>query len=62
LAQLAYSKGEKYDPASDFPPEILQIGSDFSSAGIRRLVSLNQRLNEARRLLVGQPILAAAAF
>jgi hypothetical protein len=49
LAQLAYSKGEKYDPARDFPPEILQIGSDFSSAGIRRLVSLNQRLNEARR-------------
>src|ERR1700678_779256 len=48
LAQLAYSKGEKYDPARDFPPEILQIGSDFSSAGIRRLVSLNQRLNEAR--------------
>src|ERR1700691_3856223 len=62
LAQLAYSKGEKYDPANDFPPEILATGSDFSSAGIRRLVSLNQRLNEARRLLVGQPILAAAAF
>jgi hypothetical protein len=60
LAQLAYSKGEKYDPARDFPPEILQIGSDFSSAGIRRLINRNQRLNEAR--LVGQPILAAAAF
>src|ERR1700684_1083940 len=40
LAQLAYSKGEKYDPSGDFPPEILQIGSDFSSAGIRRLVDL----------------------
>jgi hypothetical protein len=49
LAQLAYSKGEKYDPASDFPPELLQIGSDFSSAGIRRLVARNQRLTEARR-------------
>jgi hypothetical protein len=48
LAQLAYSKGEKYDPASDFPPEILQIGSDFSSAGLSRLVNRNQRLNEAR--------------
>jgi hypothetical protein len=48
LAQLAYSKGEKYDPARDFPPEILQIGSDFSSAGIRRLIARNQRLNEAR--------------
>ncbi|MGA3235516.1 MAG: hypothetical protein ABSG03_04385 [Bryobacteraceae bacterium] len=49
LARLAYSKGEKYDPARDFPPEILQIGSDFSSAGIRRLVDRNQRLSEARR-------------
>jgi hypothetical protein len=48
LAQLAYSKGEKYDPARDFPPEILQIGSDFSSAGIRRLIDRNQRLNQAR--------------
>src|SRR5580700_2198785 len=50
LAQLAYSKGEKYDPANDFPPELLQIGSDFSSAGIRRLIGRNQRLNEAREL------------
>jgi hypothetical protein len=49
LAQLAYSKGEKYDPATDFPPEILAIGSDFSSAGIRRLIARNQRLNEARQ-------------
>src|ERR1700685_1852413 len=48
LAQLAYSKGEKYDPANDFPPEILQIGSDFSSAGIRRLIDRNRRLAEAR--------------
>jgi hypothetical protein len=48
LAQLAYSKGEKYDPARDFPPEILQIGSDFSSAGIHRLIDRNQRLNQAR--------------
>src|SRR5580698_5684426 len=48
LAQLAYSKGEKYDPANDFPPEILQIGSDFSSTGIRRLIARNQRLTEAR--------------
>jgi hypothetical protein len=62
LAQLACSKGEKYDPASDFPPELLQIGSDFSSAGLSRLINRNQRLSEARRLLVRQPILAAAAF
>jgi hypothetical protein len=76
LAQLAYSKGQKYDPASDFPPEIVQIGSDFSTAGIRRLINRNQRLNEARhcaenhwetpnlglQIPVGQPILAVAAF
>jgi hypothetical protein len=60
LAQLAHSKGEKYDPASDFPPELLQIGSDFSSTTLTRLLARNQRLTEAR--LVGQPILAAAAF
>src|SRR5580658_7456836 len=62
LARLAQSKGEKYDPAADFPPELLQIGSDFSSAGLSRLINRNQRLSEARRLLVRQPILAAAAF
>jgi len=48
LAQLAHSKGEKYNPASDFPPELLQIGSDFSSAGLTRLINRNQRLTEAR--------------
>jgi hypothetical protein len=48
LAQLAHSKGEKYDPATDFPPERLQIGSDFSTAGLSRLINRNQRLNEAR--------------
>jgi hypothetical protein len=58
LSQLAYSKGEKYDPVRDFPPEILQLGSDFSSAGIRRLIARNQPLS----VLVGQPIMAAAAF
>jgi hypothetical protein len=59
LAQLAYSKGESYDPANDFPPEILATGSDFSSAGIRRLIARNRRLTEAHHLLVGQPILPA---
>jgi hypothetical protein len=54
LAQLAYSKGEKYDPANDFPPEILAIGSDFSPAGIRRLIDRNQRLNEARHCAKNQ--------
>jgi hypothetical protein len=54
LARLAYSKGEKYDPATDFPPEILAIGSDFSSAGIRRLIDRNQRLNQARHCAKNQ--------
>jgi hypothetical protein len=62
LAQLAHSKGEEYDPASDFPPELLQIGSDFLSAGLSRLIKRSQRLSEARHLLVGRPILAAAGF
>jgi hypothetical protein len=48
LAQLAHSKSEKYDPASDFPPELLQIGPDFSSANLTRLINRNQRLTEAR--------------
>jgi hypothetical protein len=48
LAQLAQSKGEKYNPVNDFPPELLQIGSDFSSAGLSRLINRNQRLTEAR--------------
>src|SRR5580704_11919024 len=54
LAQLAHSKGEKYDPARDFPPELLQIGSDFSSAGLSRLIARNQRLNEARHCAENQ--------
>ncbi len=48
LSQLAKSKGEKYDPAVDFPPELLGMNSDFSGAAITRLIARNQRLNEAR--------------
>ena len=48
LAQLAHSKNERYDPASDFPPELLPIGSDFSSVNLTRLINRNQRLTEAR--------------
>jgi hypothetical protein len=33
-SQRSHSRGEKYDPASGFPPALLQIGSDFSSAGL----------------------------
>jgi hypothetical protein len=48
LAQLAQSKGEKYDAAADFPPELLGADSVFSPAAISRLIARNQRLNEAR--------------
>src|SRR5580658_1099083 len=48
LSQLAQSKGEKYDPAADFPPELLGTDSVFSPAAITRLIARNQRLNEAR--------------
>ena len=46
-AKPANSKREQYDPASNFRPELPQIGSDCSIADIH---------------LVGQPIVAAAAF
>src|SRR5580693_3498863 len=36
LAQLAQSKGEKYDPIADFPPELLGTDSVFSPAAITR--------------------------
>jgi hypothetical protein len=48
LAQLAQSKGEKYDAAADFPPELLGTDSVFSPAAITRLIARNQRLNQAR--------------
>ena len=48
LSQLAQSKGEKYDPAADFPPQLLGINSDFSVDAITHLLARTQRLNEAR--------------
>jgi hypothetical protein len=48
LSQLAQSKGEKYDPAADFPPPLLGNNSDFSGVTITLLIARNQRLNEAR--------------
>jgi hypothetical protein len=48
LSQLAQSKGEKYDAATDFPPELLGPDSVYSPAAIARLIARNQRLNEAR--------------
>src|SRR5580704_14447871 len=48
LSQLAQSKGEKYDPAVDFPPQILGSDSVFSIAAITLLIARTQRLNQAR--------------
>jgi hypothetical protein len=48
LAQLAYMRDQPYDPARDFPPEIAEIGSEFSTRVINQLIGRNQRLKEAR--------------
>src|ERR1700735_4232950 len=48
LSQLAQSKGEKYDPAADLPPQITGTNSVFSPAAITLLIARTQRLNEAR--------------
>ena len=55
LAQLAQSKGEKYDPTPDFPPELLGIGSDFSVAAVTLLIARTQRLSEARDYAKNRP-------
>jgi hypothetical protein len=47
LAHMAYAKGEQYDPSRDFPVETLTNGSEFSSAGIRRIILRKQRVDEA---------------
>jgi hypothetical protein len=47
LAHMAYAKGEQYDPSRDFPVETLTNGSEFSSAGIRRVILRKQRVDEA---------------
>jgi hypothetical protein len=48
-SQFATSKGEKYDAAADFPPELLGTNSVFSVAAIALLIPRNQRLTEARQ-------------
>jgi hypothetical protein len=50
LTQVAQSKGEKYDAAADFRPQLPGAESDFSPAAIARLIARKQRLNEARAL------------
>jgi hypothetical protein len=56
LSQLAQSKGEKYDPTADFPPELPGIGSDFSLAAVDLLIARTQRLNEARDYAISREI------
>jgi len=51
LAQHAQSKGETYDPARDFPPELLGINSVFSLAAIARHLRLNDARNHAKKPL-----------
>ena len=48
LAQLAQSKGEKYDAAADFPSPVLGTEFVFSAAAITLLIARAQHLNEAR--------------
>jgi hypothetical protein len=48
LAQLAQRKGEKYDAAADFSPELLGTDTDFFGAAIALLIARNQRLKEGR--------------
>jgi hypothetical protein len=60
LAQHAESKGEKYDAAVDFPPELLGINSVFSVDEIHPLVARNQRLNQARDYAKTRVMRAAA--
>src|ERR1700683_5393346 len=48
LSQLAQSKGEKYDAAADFPPQLTGTDSVFSVGAITLLIARTQRLNQAR--------------
>ncbi|MGA3241572.1 MAG: hypothetical protein ABSG03_35365, partial [Bryobacteraceae bacterium] len=47
LAQFACNKVEKYHPAHDFPPEMPQIGFDFSPAAVTRLTGRGRRPRDA---------------
>ncbi|MGP8246883.1 MAG: hypothetical protein ACLQVN_20490 [Bryobacteraceae bacterium] len=48
LAEFAEKAGETYDPASDFPRELLHPQFDFSSPQIARLIVHYRRLKESR--------------
>ena len=48
LAQLAAKAGETYDPATDFPRELLPPQFDFSNPEIVRLIAHRRRLKAAQ--------------
>ena len=48
LTQLAEEKGQSYDPAKDFPRELLPANFDFSTPEIACLLVHRRRLNEAK--------------
>ena len=50
LARLAQSKGETYDPATDFDPTILGNGFVYSPADFAAAMGRHRRLEEARTL------------
>jgi len=47
LTQLAHCQRKSYHPARAFPPDLPQIGSDFSRAGISHPIGRNRRLSQA---------------
>jgi len=50
LAELAEKAGESYQPAAEFPRQLLHPQFDFSSPQVARLVIHYRRLKEAKRI------------
>ena len=50
LAELAEKAGQSYDPAKDFPRELLPAGFDFSTAAMARLIAHQRRVRQAARI------------
>jgi hypothetical protein len=49
LTQLAEKAGETYNPATDFPRELLPPKFDFSNPEIVRLIAHSRRLKAAQQ-------------
>ena len=49
LAELAEKSGQTYDPAKDFPRQLLPAQFDFSTPEMARLIAHYRRLKQARR-------------